>query len=67
VFENRVLRRMFGSERDELPGGWRRLYNGELHNLSVSSDVRKIMISRRMDWAEHVAHMGEKRISLKFW
>jgi hypothetical protein len=48
VFENRVLRRMFGSERDELTGGWRKLHNEELHHLSFSPDVLKIIKSRRM-------------------
>jgi hypothetical protein len=67
VFENRMLRRKFGSEMDELTGGWRKLYNGELHNLNFSPDVFKIIKSRRMEWTEHVAHMGEKRNSRLFW
>jgi hypothetical protein len=53
VFENRVLRRIFGPNRDELMGGWRKLHNEVLHNL-YSSPSRMIK-SRRMRWAGHVA------------
>jgi hypothetical protein len=60
VFENRVLRRIFGLKRDEVTGGWRKLHNEELHNLYSSPAI--IMIKfRRMKWAGHVARMGEKR------
>jgi hypothetical protein len=65
VFENRVLRRMFGSERDELTGGWRKLYKGELHNLTFSPRILNINKSRRMEWADYVARMGEKGNSRK--
>jgi hypothetical protein len=58
VFENRVLRKIFGPKRDEETGGWRKLHNKELHNLCSSSSVTK---SRWMRWAGHVARMGEKR------
>jgi hypothetical protein len=60
VFENRVLRIIFGPKRDEVVGGWRRLHNEELHNLYASSDV-KVIISRNIRWAGHVARMGEMR------
>jgi hypothetical protein len=61
VFENRVLRRIFGPKRDEVKGGWRKLHNEELHNLhSLPSIIRKNK-SRRMKWEGHVAQMGEKR------
>jgi hypothetical protein len=60
VFENRVLRGIFGSRRDEVTGEWRKLHNEELNDLYSSlSTVR--MIKTRMRWAGHVACMGEKR------
>jgi hypothetical protein len=65
VFENRVLRRMFGLKRDEVIGGWRKLHNEELHNLYCSPSIIRIIKSRRMRWAEHVAGMGENRIAYR--
>jgi hypothetical protein len=61
VFENRVLRRIFGPKRDGVTGGWRKMYNGELHNLYSSPSLIIIIKPRRMRWAGHVARMGEKR------
>jgi hypothetical protein len=61
VFENRVLRRIFGPRRDEVTGEWRKLHNEELHNLYSSADIIKQVKSRRMRWAGHVARMGEER------
>jgi hypothetical protein len=61
VFENRVLRRIFGRKRDEVTGDWRKLHNEELHNLYSSANIIKKIKSRRMRWAGHVAQMGEKR------
>jgi hypothetical protein len=61
VFENRVLRRIFGPKRDEETGGWRKLHNEEIHNLYSSPSIIRIIKSRRMRWAGHVARMGEKR------
>jgi hypothetical protein len=61
VFENRVLRRIFGPKRDEVTGEWRKLYNEELRDLCSSPSIIIIMKSRRMRWADHVARMGEKR------
>jgi hypothetical protein len=61
VFENRVLMRIFGQPRDEVTGGWRKLYNEELHNLYSSPSIIRIINSGRMRWAGHVARMGEKR------
>jgi hypothetical protein len=55
VFENRVLRRIFGPKRDGGMEGWRKLHNEELHNLYSSPNIIRIMKSRRMRWAEHVA------------
>jgi hypothetical protein len=61
VFENRVLRRIFGPKRDEVTGEWRKLYNEELHNLYSSTDIIRQVKSRRMRWAGHLARMGEER------
>jgi hypothetical protein len=60
VFENRVLRRIFRSKRDEATGGWRKLYNEELHNLFSSPSIIRMIKSRRMRWAGHVARMMEE-------
>jgi hypothetical protein len=61
VFENRVLRRIFGQKRDEVTGEWRKLHNKELHDFYSLSSIIRIIKSRRMRWADHVARMGEKR------
>jgi hypothetical protein len=61
VFENRVLRRIFGPKRDEVTGGWRKLLNEELHDLYSSQSIIGIINSRKMRRAGHVAGMGEKR------
>jgi hypothetical protein len=61
VFENRVLRRIFGPKRDEVTGEWRKLHSGELHNLYSSPDTIRQIESRRMRWVVHVACMGEGR------
>jgi hypothetical protein len=61
VFENRVLRRIFGPKRDGVTGWWRKLHNEELHNLYSSSSIIRDIKSRRMRWAGHVARMTEKR------
>jgi hypothetical protein len=55
VFENRVLRRIFGPQRDGVTGGRRKLHNEELHNLYSSPSIIRIIKSRRMRWAGHVA------------
>jgi hypothetical protein len=57
----RVLRRIFGTKRDRVAGGWRKLHNEELHNLHPSPSIIRIIKSRRMRWAGHVARMGKKR------
>jgi hypothetical protein len=61
VFENRVLRRIFGPKRDEVKGEWRKLHNEELHDLYSSPSIIRIIKPRRMRWAGHVARIGEKR------
>jgi hypothetical protein len=60
VFEKRVLRKIFGPKREE-DGSWRKLHNDELHNLYSSSNIVRVIKSRRMRWAGHVACMGEGR------
>jgi hypothetical protein len=61
VFQNRVLRRIFGPKKGGVRGGWRKLHNEELHNLYSSPSIIRIIKSRRMRWAGHVVRMGEKR------
>jgi hypothetical protein len=61
VFENRVLRRIFGPNRDEVTGGRRKLHNEELHGLYSSPSIVRVMKARRMRWEGHVARMGEVR------
>jgi hypothetical protein len=66
VFGNRVLRRLFGPKRVEVTGGWRKLHNEELHNVSSPSIIRMIK-SRRMRWAGYVARMGRRGIHIWYW
>jgi hypothetical protein len=65
VFENGVLSRIFRPNKDGVTGGWRKLHNEELHNLYSSPSVIRIIKSRRMRWAGHVARTGEKRNPFK--
>jgi hypothetical protein len=65
VFENRVLRRIFGLKRDEVTGEWRKLHNEELRDLYSSPSIIRIIKSRKMRWAGHLARMGEKRNAYK--
>ena len=67
VFENMVLRRRFGPRRDEVTGEWRRLHNEELSDLYSSPNIVRVIISRRMRWARHVARMGEGRGCIGSW
>jgi hypothetical protein len=60
VFENRVLRRIFGAKRDEVTGEWRKLHSEELHNLYSSPDIIRQVKSRQMRWAGHMARMEEE-------
>jgi len=61
VYENKVLRRIFGSKRDEVTGEWRKLHNEELNDLYSSPNIVRVIKSRRMRWAGHVACVGERR------
>jgi len=61
VFENMVLRRIFGPRRDEVTGEWRRLHNEELNDLYSSPNIVRVIKLRRMRWVGHVARMGEER------
>jgi hypothetical protein len=58
VFENKVLRRIFGPKRDEVTGEWRRLHNKEVYALYSSPNIIRVIKSRRLRWAGHVARMG---------
>jgi hypothetical protein len=67
VFENRVLRRIFGPKRDEVTGEWRKLHNEELHNLYSSPNIVRTIKSRRMRWAGHVARVGRREGCIGCW
>jgi hypothetical protein len=61
VFENRVLRRVFGLKRNQVTGDWRKFHNEELHNLYSSPKSVRVIKTRRIRWTGHVALMGEGR------
>jgi hypothetical protein len=65
VFENKVLRRIFGPKRNDVTGEWRRLYNKELYTLYSSPNIIRVIKSRRLRWAGHVARMGDSRRSYR--
>ena len=61
VFENMVFRKIFGPRKDEVTGKWRRLHNEELNDLYCSPNIVRVIKSRRMRWATHMARMGEEK------
>jgi hypothetical protein len=67
VFENRVLTSILGPKRDEATGEWRRLHNEELNDLYSSPNIIRVIKSRRMRWAGHVAGMGKREVHTGFW
>ena len=67
MFENMVLRRIFGPRREEVTEEWRRLHNEELNDLYSSPSIVRVIKTRRMRWAGHVAHMGEERGCIGSW
>jgi hypothetical protein len=67
VFENRVLRRIFGPKRDEVTGEWRKLHNDELRDLYSSPSIIRLIRSRRMRWVDHVARRGRRGTRVGYW
>jgi hypothetical protein len=67
VFENRVLRRVFGPKRDQVTGEWRKLHNEELNDPYSLRNIVRVVKSRRMKWAGHVARMGKEELCTGFW
>jgi hypothetical protein len=66
MFENRVLRRIFGLKRNDVTEEWRKLHNEELHDLYSSPNTVRV-IKWRMRWAGHVARMGRRKVYTRFW
>jgi hypothetical protein len=62
VFENGVLRRIFGPKRDKVTEEWKKLYNDELNDLYSSPNIICVIKLRRKKWAGHMGHMGERRV-----
>jgi hypothetical protein len=66
AFENRALRRIFGSRKNEVIGGMRKLHNEELHNLYYTSNIIKMIKSRRMRWAGHIARLDRRGMHMGY-
>jgi hypothetical protein len=67
VFENRVLRRIFGPKRNEVTGEWRKLHNKELHDLYSSPSIIRTIKSKKMRWVSHVARMLRRGMLIDYW
>jgi hypothetical protein len=67
LFENRVVRRIFGPKRDEVTGEWGNLHNEELHYLYSSPSIIRIMKAKGMRWAGHVAQVGRRGTCIGCW
>jgi hypothetical protein len=67
VFENRVLRRVFGPKTDEVTGEWRKVHNEELNDLYCSPNIVRVIKSIRIRWTGHVTCMGEGEVCTGFW
>jgi hypothetical protein len=67
VFENRVLRRLFGTKRDKVTGEWRKLHNEELRDLYSSPTIIRRIKSRRIRWVGHIARMGRRGTRIGYW
>jgi hypothetical protein len=67
LFENRVLRKLFGPKRVEVTGEWRKLHNEELRDLCSSPSIIRIIKSRRMRWARHIACRGRRGMRIEYW
>jgi hypothetical protein len=67
VFENRVLRRIFGPKRDKVTGEWRKLHNEELRDLYSSPSINRVIKSKRMRWAGNVARMEKRETHIVYW
>jgi hypothetical protein len=67
VFQNRVLIKIFGPKTDEVTGEWRRLHNEEFYDLYSSQNIIRVIKSRRVRWAGHVARMGHNRVSYRIF
>jgi hypothetical protein len=67
VFENKVLRKIFGHKRDEVTREWRRLQTEKLYDLYYSLNIFWVIVSRRISWSGHVACMGDRRGAYRIW
>jgi hypothetical protein len=67
VFENRVLRKIFGLKRNEATGGWKKFHNKELYNLYSSPIIIKMTKSTRMRWTGHAARMDRRKMHAEYW
>jgi len=67
VFENRVLRRIFGPNQDKVTREWRKLHNEELNDLYCSTNIFRVIKSRRIGWAGHAARIGREEVHRGFW